>query len=139
VASEGIVTSLIVTYVLHTPRLYLRVYSSLLFFPDIDECAEPGHGCSQLCNNTQGGYNCFCLKGYWLTKDNKTCIGTSPEFLLIFSNFWSTPQHTNIPLPQILPSPPRLSPPPLLNSQPAICELAQTQSLFSSTLILTKS
>lgn len=41
---------------------------------DIDECTEPSHGCSQLCNNTLGSYNCFCLKGYWLQKDNKTCV-----------------------------------------------------------------
>ena len=42
---------------------------------DIDECAEPGHGCSQLCNNTKGSYNCFCLKDFFLKKDNKTCVG----------------------------------------------------------------
>ena len=22
-----------------------------------------------------GGYNCYCLKGYWLKRDNKTCLG----------------------------------------------------------------
>lgn len=22
-----------------------------------------------------GGYNCYCLRGYWLKKDNKTCAG----------------------------------------------------------------
>ena len=42
---------------------------------DIDECAEPGHGCSQLCNNTKGSYSCFCLKDFFLKKDNKTCVG----------------------------------------------------------------
>lgn len=41
---------------------------------DIDECAEPGHGCSQLCNNTKGSYSCFCLKDFFLKKDNKTCV-----------------------------------------------------------------
>lgn len=47
----------------------------LFFSADIDECTEPAHGCSQLCNNTLGSYNCFCLKGYLLEKDNKTCVG----------------------------------------------------------------
>ena len=47
----------------------------LSYYSDIDECTEPGHGCSQLCNNTMGSYSCYCLKGYWLKRDNKTCVG----------------------------------------------------------------
>ena len=54
---------------------------------DIDECTEPGHGCSQLCNNTLGGYNCFCLKGFWLEKDNKTCVGKLSKFRTAFQFF----------------------------------------------------
>ena len=46
------------------------------FDADIDKCTKPPHGCSQLCNNTEGNYNCFCLKGFLLQKDNKTCVGT---------------------------------------------------------------
>ena len=61
------------------------------FSADIDECTEPAHGCSQLCNNTLGSYNCFCLKGYLLEKDNKTCVGkfsskTRSLFFLIWAH-----------------------------------------------------
>lgn len=64
-------------YCLNTRNQWLLSFNGLFvsICSDIDECTEPGHGCSQLCNNTMGGYNCYCLKGYWLRKDNKTCIG----------------------------------------------------------------
>lgn len=58
-----------------TSVVFLFFCFFVFFSADIDECTEPSHGCSQLCNNTLGSYNCFCLKGYWLQKDNKTCVG----------------------------------------------------------------
>ena len=31
-------------------------------------------GCTQICNNTSGGFTCSCNTGYELSSDNKTCI-----------------------------------------------------------------
>ena len=43
---------------------------------DIDECEGGYHECSQICENTQGGYNCKCRDGYFLGLDGKQCEGT---------------------------------------------------------------
>ena len=42
---------------------------------DIDEGAEGISGCSQLCNNTVGSFECSCEDGYQLALDEKTCNG----------------------------------------------------------------
>ena len=42
---------------------------------DIDECGEGISGCSQLCNNTVGSFECSCEDGYQLAFDEKTCNG----------------------------------------------------------------
>lgn len=34
-------------------------------------------GCTQLCNNTDGSFNCYCKEGYRLFSDGKTCLGKS--------------------------------------------------------------
>ncbi|XP_019632282.1 PREDICTED: mucin-17-like [Branchiostoma belcheri] len=36
---------------------------------DYDECSAGGHHCSQLCNNTAGGYSCYCGEGYYTDED----------------------------------------------------------------------
>ncbi|XP_019632992.1 PREDICTED: mucin-like protein isoform X1 [Branchiostoma belcheri] len=36
---------------------------------DYDECSEGDHHCSQLCNNTAGGYSCYCEEGYYTDED----------------------------------------------------------------------
>ncbi|XP_059166967.1 fibulin-5-like [Physella acuta] len=38
---------------------------------DIDECQTTTHNCSQLCNNTVGGYTCSCHQGYELHNDSR--------------------------------------------------------------------
>lgn len=43
----------------------------MTIFTDIDECAA--HGCSDLCNNTAGGFHCSCTTGNGLLADKKTC------------------------------------------------------------------
>lgn len=44
-------------------------------FLDVDECAGSSHGCSQICKNTDGGFECKCQSGYRLEADQKTCVG----------------------------------------------------------------
>ena len=43
---------------------------------DINECEEDNDGCSQICNNTQGSFECSCRDGYTLDGDGKNCSGT---------------------------------------------------------------
>ncbi|XP_078670158.1 uncharacterized protein LOC144910683 isoform X24 [Branchiostoma floridae x Branchiostoma belcheri] len=41
---------------------------------DIDECADGVSGCTQLCNNTDGGFLCDCYQGFFLNATNNvTC------------------------------------------------------------------
>ena len=48
------------------------------FFPkDIDEClSDSDSNCTQGCNNTRGGYDCFCLDGFLLKSDGYNCAGS---------------------------------------------------------------
>ena len=55
------------------------------FCEDVDECALPIGVCTQLCNNTVGGYVCSCHKGYHLLVDDmRTCraLGEDPKLLV---------------------------------------------------------
>ena len=42
---------------------------------DINECNLGTSGCTQLCNNTNGSYTCYCNSGYILHVDSRTCNG----------------------------------------------------------------
>ena len=46
-----------------------------LFHPDIDECSDGTDGCSQICTNTNGSFNCECETGFQLDKNRVTCNG----------------------------------------------------------------
>ena len=52
------------------PLFILRSHSR---YSDIDECSTSSHNCSELCENTDGGYKCSCVKGNNLALDNRTC------------------------------------------------------------------
>jgi len=54
--------------------------SNFVWLTDINECEEGISGCSQLCNNTVGGYFCSCMAGYSLLEDGRNCIGRLPCF-----------------------------------------------------------
>ncbi|XP_053354807.1 matrilin-4 isoform X2 [Clarias gariepinus] len=38
-----------------------------------DLCLESDHGCDHICESSPGSYQCFCLPGYALQDDGKTC------------------------------------------------------------------
>eukprot|EP00043_Microstomoeca_roanoka_P014249 m.140633 g.140633 ORF g.140633 m.140633 type:complete len:1712 (+) comp15967_c0_seq1:231-5366(+) len=40
---------------------------------DVNECMSNNGGCSHLCNNVAGNYNCTCPSGYMLAPDGKQC------------------------------------------------------------------
>ena len=44
-------------------------------YTDVDECATNNGGCAQLCNNTDGSYECSCGPGFTLNSDENTCSG----------------------------------------------------------------
>ena len=57
---------------------FLSVYILCDFYPsitDVDECERGISGCQHICNNTVGGFNCFCNPGYTLNPDGKYCTG----------------------------------------------------------------
>ena len=45
------------------------------FHSDINECSDENGGCSQICTNTEGSFNCECNSGYLLDADGATCNG----------------------------------------------------------------
>ena len=48
----------------------------LSIITDIDECSEGTSGCSQICENLRGSYNCSCFGGYNVqTNDSSACQG----------------------------------------------------------------
>jgi len=52
------------------------VYVLLLCFKlDINECQTDNGECTQICDNTDGSYQCSCWNGYEMTNDNCTCVG----------------------------------------------------------------
>ena len=51
----------------------LRCQCHFGFLTDIDECARDLDNCSQICNNTEGSYNCSCRDGFVLLSDDITC------------------------------------------------------------------
>ena len=53
---------------------------------DINECDDDNGGCSQICSNTDGSFDCECYNGYDFTENSTTlCIGTFKNFNNYFS------------------------------------------------------
>ena len=53
----------------------------MYIYTDIDECSLNTDNCSQICNNTEGSFNCECYEGYVLEADLRTCTGMYREIL----------------------------------------------------------
>lgn len=53
-------------------NLYNFVFFMIIFI-DIDECIDIVYRCFDFCNNTAGGFYCFCISGNGLLVDKKTC------------------------------------------------------------------
>ena len=52
----------------------MRHYFTLLI--DIIECDDDNGGCSQICSNTDGSFECECYDGFDFTENSTTdCIG----------------------------------------------------------------
>ena len=50
---------------------------------DQNECATVNNGgCSQLCTNTNGSYECSCVLGYELNADGFSCNGNACVLLV---------------------------------------------------------
>ena len=66
-----------VTYHYVTTYLYgLPFTSPHCYFPDINECTENNGGCSGVCINRPGSFECACSAGYKLGGTNSTtCEG----------------------------------------------------------------
>ena len=53
-------------------NIIIRIF--YVFSIDVNECQEEG-ACSQLCNNTVGGFECGCRAGFKLGLDERSCEG----------------------------------------------------------------
>lgn len=65
--------------------------SALRSVPDVDECAEEGY-CSQGCTNTEGGFLCWCVQGYELRPDKRSCKALGKNTTVLYFNLDMWPQ-----------------------------------------------
>ena len=64
---------------IHWMRRPIQRRAVILFiFADINECSLLGVRCTQLCNNTEGGFHCKCFAGFKLEADGFSCAGITP-------------------------------------------------------------
>ena len=51
-----------------------------ILISDVDECAVDNGGCSQICINKPGSFECQCKDGYALADYSKSCNGKATIF-----------------------------------------------------------
>ena len=56
--------------------LLLLLLLLMMMVSDVDECRAHNGGCSTLCQNTVGSFECRCHRGYHLKPDQRTCEGS---------------------------------------------------------------
>ena len=61
----------------------------------MNECSTNGHGCNQICNNTDGSYICSCREGYSFNDDGRTCSPSCGGILTEASGSFHTPDWPN--------------------------------------------
>ena len=59
----------------HEIFIFLNLFAE--FSLDINECNVNNAGCSHLCNNTAGTFNCYCHEGFELQNNTFSCRGKS--------------------------------------------------------------
>ena len=52
---------------------------------DINECNINNGGCSDICENTVGSYQCRCNQGFVLQSDGQTCSGKPDSSVKYFN------------------------------------------------------
>ena len=67
------------------------VYTQLSIDPDIDECTNNTHNCTQTCTNTDGSFTCGCNSGYVLDSDGVTCNGLYRNYTLYICYVYESP------------------------------------------------
>lgn len=60
-----------------------------LFLPEIDECAGANNPCSDICDNIEGSYECYCPTGYYGDgrKSGTGCHSNYLKMVLGLGNF----------------------------------------------------
>ena len=53
----------------------IMVTSTVHAYTDIDECLDNNGGCNHSCTNADGSFECSCDAGYFLSGDQRTCLG----------------------------------------------------------------
>lgn len=64
-----------------------------IHFPDIDECAEFGHNCSQVCTNMEGSYQCSCHFGFVSYGPHCVANGMFLVYICNFLMYWICDWH----------------------------------------------
>ncbi|XP_059150257.1 fibrillin-1-like isoform X2 [Physella acuta] len=76
----NITCDLQVEYCYNTPGSYICrcrpgfSHNNVSVCEDIDECKLRNDGCSQICKNVKGKYNCECFDGYILAANRHDCV-----------------------------------------------------------------
>jgi len=63
--------------ILTTYYLFFKVLYLLCVIPDVNECLSFPSPCDHKCTNLEGSYKCTCRDGFYLDRNNRTCLGST--------------------------------------------------------------